>query len=174
NPIMPPELFRLKVFTGTNIVTLLLYGALAGMLFLLPFDLQSQRGLTASEAGLALLPVGIIIWRLSRERGRVAGRLGPRACLVVGPLLVGLSAVGLALNISNYWIGVLVPVLLFSIGMAAVVSPLTTAVMNSVPDTRSGAASGINNAASRIAGVLAIAVYRAAAALLLRLDRARR
>jgi sugar phosphate permease len=165
NPIMPPELFRLPVFTGTNIVTLFLYGALAGMLFLLPFDLQARRGLTASEAGLTLLPIGIVIGVLSRLMGGLADRFGPRPFLVVGPVLVGLCGVGLALNLSNYWIGVLVPVLLFSVGMAIVVSPLTTAVMNSVPDTRSGAASGVNNAASRIAGVLAIAVFGAAASL---------
>jgi MFS family permease len=165
NPIMPPELFRIPVFTGTNIVTLFLYGALAGMLFLLPFDLLSRRGLSASEAGLTLLPIGIIIGVLSRRMGSLADRWGPRLFLVVGPILVGLCAVGLALNLSSYWLGVVLPVLLFSIGMAIVVSPLTTAVMNSVPDTRSGAASGVNNAASRIAGVLAVAVFGAAASL---------
>ena len=165
NPIMPPELFKLPVFTGTNIVTLFLYGALAGMFFLLPFDLQARRGLTASEAGLTMLPAGIIIGFLSRLMGSLADRLGPRPFLVIGPVLVGLCGVGLALNLSNYWIGVLVPILLLSVGMAIVVSPLTTAVMNAVPDSRSGAASGVNNAASRLAGVLAIAVFGAAAAL---------
>jgi EmrB/QacA subfamily drug resistance transporter len=165
NPIMPPELFRLPVFTGTNIVTLFLYGALAGMFFLLPFDLQARRGLSASAAGLTLVPIGIIIGVLSRQMGSLADRLGPRPFLVIGPVLVGLCGVGLALNLSSYWIGVLVPVLLFSVGMAIVVSPLTTAVMNSVPDARSGAASGVNNAASRLAGVLAIAVFGAAASL---------
>jgi EmrB/QacA subfamily drug resistance transporter len=165
NPIMPPELFRLPVFTGANIVTVFLYGALAGMLFLLPFDLQARRGLTASEAGLTLLPIGIIIGVLSRQMGSLADRWGPRPFLVVGPFLVGLCAIGLALNLSSYWLGIVLPVLLFSLGMSIVVSPLTTAVMNSVPDTRSGAASGVNNAASRIAGVLAIAVFGAAASL---------
>jgi EmrB/QacA subfamily drug resistance transporter len=165
NPIMPPELFRLPVFTGTNIVTVFLYGALAGMLFLVPYDLQARRGLTASEAGLTLLPIGIIIGVLSRRMGSLADRFGPRPFLVIGPVLVGLCGVGLALNLASYWAGVLLPVLLFSFGMAIVVSPLTTAVMNSVPDSRSGAASGVNNAASRIAGVLAIAVFGAAASL---------
>src|SRR5262249_49568683 len=69
NPIMPPELFKLKMFAGTNIVTIFLYGALAGMMFLLPFDLQARRGLTASEAGLTFLPIGIIIGGLSRLMG---------------------------------------------------------------------------------------------------------
>jgi MFS family permease len=138
------------------------------MLFLLPFDLQARRGLTASEAGLTLLPIGIIIGVLSRQMGSLADRLGPRPFLVVGPVLVGLCGAGLALNLPSYWLGVLAPVLLFSFGMAIVVSPLTTAVMNSVPDSRSGAASGVNNAASRIAGVLAIAVFGAAASLVFR------
>ena len=98
---MPPELFKLPVFTGTNIVTLFLYGALAGMFFLLPFDLQARRGLTASEAGLTMLPIGIIIGVLSRLMGGWADRLGPRPFLVIGPVLVGLCGVGLALNLSE-------------------------------------------------------------------------
>ncbi len=165
NPIMPLGLFRLPVFTATNIVTLFLYGALAGMLFLLPFDLQARRGLSVSAAGLTLLPIGIIIGGLSRLMGGLADRFGPRPFLIAGPALVGLCGAGLALNLASYWLGVLVPILLFSAGMAMVVSPLTTAVMNSVPDARTGAASGVNNAVSRLAGVLAIAVFGAAASL---------
>ena len=135
------------------------------MFFLLPFDLQARRGLSASAAGLTLLPIGIIIGVLSRPMGGLADRFGPRPFLVIGSLLVGLCGAGLALNLSSYWLGVLVPVLLFAVGMAIVISPLTTAVMNSVPDRRSGAASGVNNAASRLTGVLAIAVFGAAASL---------
>lgn len=165
NPVMPPVLFRSTVFAGTNIVTVFLYGALAGFLFLLPFDLQARRGLTASETGLIMLPIGIIIGVLSRYTGGLADKYGPRPFLVVGPILVGLCGVGLALDIANLWIGVVVPVLFLSVGMAIVVSPLTTAVMNSIPDSRSGAASGVNNAASRLAGVLAIAIFGALASL---------
>ena len=83
------------------------------MFFLLPFDLQARRGLTASEAGLTMLPAGIIIGVLSRLMGGLADRLGPRPFLVIGPVLVGLCGVGLALNLSNYWIGVLVPIAAF-------------------------------------------------------------
>jgi EmrB/QacA subfamily drug resistance transporter len=165
NPVMPLELFRSPVFSGTNIVTVFLYGALAAFLFLMPFDLQARRGLTASETGLAMLPIGIIIGVFSRMTGGLADRYGPRLFLIVGPVLVGLGAAGLALNLANLWLGVIVPVLLISAGMAIVVSPLTTAVMNSVPDARSGAASGVNNAASRLAGVIAIAVIGAVASL---------
>jgi EmrB/QacA subfamily drug resistance transporter len=165
NPVMPLELFRSPVFTGTNIVTVFLYGALAAFLFLMPFDLQARRGLTASETGLAVLPIGIVIGVFSRMTGGLADRIGPRPFLTIGPFLVGLGAAGLALNLANIWLGVIVPVLLISAGMAIVVSPLTTAVMNAVPDSRSGAASGVNNAASRLAGVLAIAIIGAVASL---------
>jgi len=165
NPVMPPELFRSPVFTGTNIITVFLYGALAAFLFLMPFDLQGRRGLTASETGLVMLPIGIIIGVLSRMTGSLADKYGPRPFLVVGPVLVGLGAAGLALNLADIWLGAVVPVLFISVGMAIVVSPLTTAVMNSVPDARSGAASGVNNAASRLAGVLAIAIIGAVASL---------
>lgn len=165
NPIMPPTLFRSPVFTGTNIVTVFLYGSLAGMLFLMPFDLLARRGLTAAEAGLTLLPVGIIIGLLSRHMGGLADAYGPRLFLIVGPILVGAAGLILAFGQGSYWLGVMLPILLLSFGMALVVSPLTTAVMNAAEEGKSGAASGVNNAASRLAGVIAIAVFGAAAAL---------
>ena len=165
NPIMPPGLFKSRVFSGTNIVTVFLYGALAGMLFLLPFDLQARRGLSASVTGLSVLPIGIIIGLFSRPMGALADKHGPRLFLTAGPVLVGLCGVILALGLESYWLGVMAPILLFAFGMAIVVSPLTTAVMNSVPDSKSGAASGVNNSASRLAGVFAIAIFGAAASL---------
>ena len=165
NPLMPPSLFRSKVFTGTNIVTVFLYGALSGVLFLVPFDLLSRRGLTAAEAGLVMLPVGLIIGFLSRSMGALGDRHGPRPFLIIGPLLVGLSCVGLAIGRSSLWFGVVIPLLLLALGMAIVVSPLTTAVMNAAPDGKSGAASGVNNAASRLAGVIAVSIFGVAASL---------
>ena len=165
NPITPPSLFRSRVFTSINIVTVFLYGALAGLLFLIPFELQARRGLSAAEAGLVLLPFGLVIGFLSRSVGSLADRLGPRMFLVVGPAVVGLGCVVFALTIPSLWAGVVLPILLVAGGMAIVVSPLTTAVMNAVPDGKSGAASGISNAASRLAGVLAIAIFGATAGL---------
>lgn len=158
SPLIPLSLFRNRVFTSANVMTLFLYGALTGVLFLMPFDLIERRGLSATEAGLTLLPVGIIIGVLSRVAGDWADRDGPRGLLVVGSLLVAAGAAGLALGVANYWLGVVVPVVVTSLGMALVVAPLTTAVMVSAPDDQSGAASGVNNAASRIAGLLAIAI----------------
>ncbi|MGH9381309.1 MAG: MFS transporter [Thermoanaerobaculia bacterium] len=166
NPVMPPALFRSPVFTGTNIVTLFLYGSLSGALFLLPFELIERRGLSATQVGLTLLPLGLIIGLFSRRAGAAADRVGPRPFLAVGALLVVLACAGLALNLSNFWLGVLLPVLLLAAGLATAVSPLTTAVMNSVPDAQSGAASGVNNAASRLAGLFSVAILGAVASLL--------
>lgn len=166
NPMLPATLFRSRPFLVANILTLLLYGALSGVLFLLPFDLIARRGMSASAVGTTLLPFGLIIGLLSQPAGGLADRYGPRAFLVGGSLAVAAASAGLALSIDNFWIGVFAPVVLMALGMAAVVSPLTTTVMNSAPDERSGAASGINNAASRLAGLFAVAVLGAVAALI--------
>ena len=163
NPITPPDLFRSKIFTSVNIVTVFLYGALSGVLFLVPFDLMNRRGLSAAVTGLVMLPLGLIIGAFSRTAGALADDHGPRFFLVAGPLLVGAGSLGFALVIPNLWLGVVLPVVLISCGMALAASPLTTAVMNAVPDNRSGAASGISNAASRLSGVFAIAIFGATA-----------
>lgn len=165
NPIMPPMLFRSRTFSGLNLTTLFLYGALGGVLFLLPFDLIARRGLSATTVGLTLLPLGLIIGVMSRRVGAVADGIGPRPFLMGGAALVAAAVAWLALMFENYWLGVVAPLLLLACGMGIVVSPLTTAVMNSVSDTKSGAASGVNNAASRIAGLLAIAGLGAVAGL---------
>lgn len=166
NPIMPFSLFRSRPFLVANVVTLFLYGALAAVLFLLPFDLIERRGMTASSVGLAMLPFGLVIGLLSRYAGGLADRHGARLFLILGSILVGAGSGWLALNIASIWTGVVAPILLMALGMAAVVSPLTTVVMNSAPDRRSGAASGINNAASRVAGLVAVALIGATAGLI--------
>lgn len=158
NPLMPLSLFRSRVFSAANVMTLFLYGALAGILFLLPFDLIARRGLSATEAGLTLLPVGIIIGLLSRPAGGLADRHGPRLFLVCGSLLVAAAAVGLSVTPQNFSFAVVLPVVLLSAGMAVVVAPLTTAVMNATSDAHAGTASGVNNAASRLAGLFAVAI----------------
>jgi EmrB/QacA subfamily drug resistance transporter len=166
NPITPPALFRSKIFTSVNIVTVFLYGALAGILFLLPFDLLNRRGYSAAMTGLIMLPFGLIIGLFSRFTGGLADTYGPRPFLVIGPLLVGAGSAGFALVIPDLWLGVVMPVVLVGFGMAILVSPLTTAVMNAVPEGKSGAASGISNAASRLAGVFAIAIFGATAGVI--------
>jgi EmrB/QacA subfamily drug resistance transporter len=165
SPIMPLSLFGNRIFLSANIITLFLYGALTGILFLLPFDLIESRGMSATMVGLTLLPIGIIIGTLSRFAGVRADRDGPRGLLVVGSLLVAASAAGLAVGAADYWIGVVAPIAILSLGMALVVAPLTTAVMVSAPDNLSGAASGVNNAASRLAGLFAITIIGAVASV---------
>jgi EmrB/QacA subfamily drug resistance transporter len=168
NPILPAVLFRTPTFLVVNIVTLFLYGALSGVFFLLPFDLIARRDMAASAVGLTLIPFGLIIGLLSRRAGGLADRYGARNLLVGGSLMVALGAAWIALTLENFWIGVFAPLLVMALGMAAVVTPLTTVVMNSARDAQAGAASGINNAASRVAGLVAVAVVGTIAGLLFR------
>lgn len=165
NPLMPPDLFRSPVFTAGNIVTVLLYGALSGSLFLLPFDLLDRRGFDAGEVGLIMLPLGLIIGLMARFMGALADTHGPRPFLTTGSFLVAVACGLLALTLPDLWLGVMAPLILLAVGMGIVVSPLTTAVMNAVPEAKTGAASGVNNSASRLAGVLAVAIIGAVASL---------
>jgi EmrB/QacA subfamily drug resistance transporter len=168
SPLMPLSLFENPAFTGANLVTLFLYGALTGVLFLLPFDLIERRDMSATAVGLTLLPFGLIIGLLSGRAGALGDRFGTRPMLVIGSLLVAVASAGLGLRIGGFWTAVFGPIVLLSVGMAVVVAPLTTTVMNSAPDEQSGAASGINNAASRLAGLLSVALIGALATLVFR------
>jgi EmrB/QacA subfamily drug resistance transporter len=163
NPILPAVLFRSRTFLAANVLTLFLYGALAGVLFLLPFDLIARRGMAASAVGLTLLPFSLIIGLLSRSAGGLADRFGARNLLVGGSLVAAAAILCVALDLSNYWLGIFVPITAMALGMAAVVTPLTTVVMNAASDAQSGAASGVNNAASRIAGLVSVAILGALA-----------
>ena len=165
-PLLPPALLQSREFTAANLLTLLLYGAFAAVLFLLPFDLIARRGLSASEAGLLFLPIGLVIGTASRTAGRWADRVGPRMPLMFGSAFVALAATLLAFSSPNLWLGALGPILLMAIGMAMVVAPLTTAVMNAVAEAESGIASAVNNAASRLAGLISVVVVALAASLL--------
>ncbi len=166
NPIMPPLLFRSRVFTGTAIVTVFLYGCLAGLLFLLPFEIEVHRGMSPTQMGLTLAAIGIIIGGGSRYMGGISDRFGPRRFLLIGTSIVTLACVVFAIDMPSYWLGIVLPVVLFAGGMTFVVSPLTTAVMNAAPEGKSGAASGVNNAASRVGGLFAVAILGAFASLI--------
>ena len=165
-PMVPLDVFRNRVFAGTNALTLLLYFALSGVLFFLPFMLIGVHGYSATAAGAALLPLSILLGALSRPVGRWAGRIGTRPLLVAGPLLAGLgfALLGLRAGDTSYWAGVLPGMAALAAGMTLAVAPLTTAVMGAVPPERSGLASGINNAVARVAGLLAVAVLGVLAA----------
>jgi EmrB/QacA subfamily drug resistance transporter len=164
-PLVPLGLFGSRAFKGANLLTLFLYGALSGVLFLVPFELIGRRGLGAAGVGLVLLPLGLVIGVLARPAGALADRLGVRPFLVVGSALVGVAAAWLATSLPGLVLGMVAPLLTLALGMALVVAPLTTAVMNAAPDAMAGAASGINNAASRLAGLFAVALVGAVAGL---------
>jgi hypothetical protein len=159
--MLPLDLFRLRTFTLANVLTLLLYGALGVVLFLLPLYLIQVQQYSATEAGAALVPFAIIMFALSRWAGGLVARVEPRIPLTVGPTI---AAIGVALFArsgmsGSYWSTVFPAVCLLGLGMAVTVAPLTTTVMGAVDSHHAGVASGINNAVARVAGLLAIAVF---------------
>ena len=159
-PMMPLNLFRSRNFSGANLLTLLLYAGLGGSLYFFPFVLIQVHGYSATAAGSAFLPFIIITFLMSRWAGGLVTRYGAKLPLIIGP---SIAAVGFVLFAvpgtgGSYWTTFFPAVVVQGLGMSLVIAPLTTTALNSVEGRHSGLASGVNNAVSRTAGLLSIAV----------------
>jgi len=167
HPMLPLGIFRSRQFTGANMVTFLVYGALGGALFLLPIQLQQVLGYSPLEAGTALLPVTVVMLALSSQAGKLSQRIGPRLPMTIGPIVagIGLAALALVQAGTTYFATFLPAILVFSLGLATTVSPLTATVLGAAPAEHAGLASAVNNAVARAAGLIAVAVLPAAAGL---------
>jgi EmrB/QacA subfamily drug resistance transporter len=166
-PILPLWLFSSRQFSVTNGVTLIIYAALGGALFLLPVELQVVNHYTPLQAGASLIPLTAVMLLLSARSGQLAARIGPRLQMAVGPVVVG---AGLALLIRStdshsYLAGVLPAVLVFALGLAITVAPLTTTALGAAPVQHAGIASAVNNYVARVGSLLAVAVLPALAGI---------
>lgn len=166
-PMLPPPLWRIRSFTTANLVTFVVYGALNANLLLLTVALQIGLGWTALAAGVAGLPITIMLALFSARVGRLLPRIGSRALLTAGSLLmaVGLGWLSQLGEDATYWRNVLPPILVFACGLVLLVAPITTTALGDIPVASSGVGSGVNNAVARIAGLVAIAVVPVVAGL---------
>jgi EmrB/QacA subfamily drug resistance transporter len=166
-PMMPLRLFKSRQFSGANAMTLVVYGALSGALFLVILELQTIMGYSALEAGASLMPLTILLLMFSSRAGALAQRVGPRIPMTLGPLIVALGFVAFTRVApgESYLATVFPAAVIFGLGMCLVVAPLTAAVLAAADDHHAGIASGINNAVARIAGLLAIALFPLASSM---------
>jgi EmrB/QacA subfamily drug resistance transporter len=166
-PMLPLGLFGDRQFTGANLATLVIYGALGGSGLFLVLQVQTTLGYDATAAGAALLPSIALITLLSPRMGALATRIGPRLPMTIGPLIVAVGTlwmVGVD-GSAPYWIEILPGSLLQGLGMAVTITPLTATVLSAAPDALAGIASGVNNAVARAAQLLAVAALPVAVGL---------
>ena len=165
-PMLPLSLFRRRNFSFANVETLFVYAGLSTLTFFLVLFLQQLAGYSALKSGFALLPITVVMFLLSPRVGRMSMRVGPRLFMGVGPLVAALGVLPL-IRLDpgfEYWLELLPPLLLFSVGLSMIVAPLTATVLADADESDAGIASGVNNAVARVAGLLGIAVVGVAAA----------
>jgi EmrB/QacA subfamily drug resistance transporter len=166
-PMLRLEMFRNLTFSASNAMTLLVYGALGALTFFVVIELQTVSGWSALAAGAAFVPMTIIMLFLAPAGGRLGQRIGPRIPMTVGPLVMAVGTLGM-LRIGpdvNYWLDVLPAVIVFGLGLAVMVAPLTATVLAAAPDEHAGIASGVNNAVARAGSLLAVAALPIAVGL---------
>ncbi|MGC4109785.1 MAG: MFS transporter [Nocardioides sp.] len=167
HPMMPLSMFASRNFSAANAMTLLVYAALGAIMFFLVIDLQTVLGYGALQAGLATLPLTIVMLLLAARGGQLGARIGPRIPMTVGPIVMAVG-VGWLSRVdagTSYWLGVLPPVVVFGLGLSLMVAPLTMTVLAAAPEDRTGIASGVNNAVARAGSLLAVAALPVAVGL---------
>jgi len=167
HPMLPLDIFASRQFTAANLVTFVVYGALGGSLFLMPIQLQRVVGFSPLAAGVALIPITLVMLLLSARAGRLSARIGPRVPMTLGPLLV---AAGFVLYTrigpgASYLADILPGMLVFAFGLTLTVAPLTATVLAAAPAEHAGIASAVNNDVARTAGLLAVAILPVAAGI---------
>jgi EmrB/QacA subfamily drug resistance transporter len=167
HPMMPLDMFASRNFSAANAMTLLVYAALGAILFFLVIDLQTVLGYGALEAGVATLPLTLVMLFLAARGGQLGARIGPRIPMTFGPLVMAAGVAWLSRVDAGttYWTGILPPVIVFGLGLSLMVAPLTATVLAAAPDDRVGIASGVNNAVARAGSLLAIAALPVAVGL---------
>ncbi len=167
SPMLPLDIFRSRQFSAANLVTFVVYGALGGVFFLFVVFLQTSLGYSPTAAGAASLPITALMLTLSARSGALASRIGPRRQLSAGPLIIALAMVMMStINEGDSYLGAVLPAMVvFGLGLACTVAPITATAMASAPARHSGIASGVNNAVSRTAQLVAVAALPLAAGI---------
>ncbi len=167
HPMMPTSLFASRQFSAANAMTLLVYAALGGVIFFLVLELQTVVGYGPLRAGLATLPMTIVMLLLAKRGGALSTRIGPRLPMALGPLVCAAGIAGLALvdAQSTYWLDIFPGIVVFALGLALLVAPLTGTVLAAAPDRNAGIASGVNNAVARAGSLLAVSALPAVVGL---------